>query len=280
MGTGIAPGASITPTFLTFPLQTVGTVSAQQTVTVASTGSSQLTVASVVITGEFTQTNNVVGNLQSGAAGSIEVQFRPLAPGTLTGSLVITHNAANSPVTIALSGTAQAAVPGIAASLSSILFRAAGTINVTLTSTGTAPLSITSSIVAPPAPVSIFTLASALGSATLAPNAQFIVSVKCTPGTTIGVVPSVTTANLIITHNAPGSPLTIPLSYSALKIIEIKQIETKVIELFKPVAAERTEPAGTAAEGTGRAFITPEERPELGPRTLENADADTPNEDS
>jgi hypothetical protein len=271
MGTGIAPVASITPTFLTFPLQTVGSVSAQQTVTVASTGSSQLTVASVALTGEFTQTNNVVGNLQSGAAGSIEVQFKPLAPGTLTGSLVITHNAAGSPVTIVLSGTAQAAVPLITSSSSSLAFRAAGTINVTLTSTGTAPLSITS--IAITGATAVFSQTNTLGVGTLAPNAQCTISVKCTP-------PATTTAagSLVITHNAAGSPLTIPLSYSAVKIIEIKRIETKIAEVFKPAVAGPAEPFEPAAEGTEKAFITPEERPALGPQTLDKAEPEPPSE--
>jgi hypothetical protein len=56
----------------------------------------------------------------------------------------------------------------------------------------------------------VFSLPNPRGAVTLTPNAQYIISVKCTP------VGTATTASgrLAITHNAAGSPLTIPLSYS------------------------------------------------------------------
>jgi hypothetical protein len=278
-GTGIAPAATFTPTFLTFPAQTVGTTSAQQTVTVTSTGTSQLTISKVSITGEFSQTNNVA-NLQSGATGSIEVQFSPLAVGTLTGSLVIIHNAATSPTTIALSGTGQAAVPAVTASSSSLAFHGSGTLNVTLTSTGTAPLSITN--IAITGATTVFTQTNGCGVGVLAPNAQCTISVKCTPGTTAA------TASLVITHNAAGSPLTIPLSYSLLKVIDTKVVvvDTKIIDTVKAAALKPESsvpadtPAGEASEAaTQRAFITPEERPAVGPQTSENASDQPPSED-
>ncbi len=265
-GTAVAPVAAITPTFLTFAIQTAGTVSANQTVTVASTGNSQLTVSSVSITGEFSQTNNCVGNMQSGTTGSIEVQFKPLAAGTLTGTLTIVHNAAGSPTTIALSGTGQAAVPAVTASPASLTFHAAGTLTVTLTSTGTAPLSITN--IAITGATTVFSQTNGCGVGTLAPNGQCVISVKCAPGTTA------VSGSLVITHNAAGSPLTIPLAYSLLKLIDGKSllIDTKISDVVKlPVAAREStiEPETPLAEGseaaTGRAFITPEERPAVPP---------------
>jgi hypothetical protein len=262
MGTGVAPVAGFTPTFLTFPIQTVGTTSAQQTVTVTSTGNSQLTVSSITITGQFVQTNNAVGNLQHGAIASIEVQFKPLAVGAQAGSLVIVHNAPGSPTTIALSGTGQAAVPGASASPTSLAFHAAGTLNVTLTSTGTAPLSITN--IAITGATTVFSQTNGCGIGTLAPNGQCIISVKCTPGSTSA------SGNLVITHNAAGSPLTIPLTYSLLKIIETKIIDTKVIETkladaIKASALSTGTPVvGVNEAATQSAFITPAERPVVG----------------
>src|SRR5207247_7361126 len=61
-GTGGAPGATLSPTSLTFPSQDVGTTSAPQAVTLSNSGSGPLSVSSIAITGanrgDFAQPHN------------------------------------------------------------------------------------------------------------------------------------------------------------------------------------------------------------------------------
>lgn len=84
--------------------------SAEQTVTLTNTGSSSVTISGVSVSGPgFTASGSAsgltVGPRQSTSVGAT---FTPFTTGNLTGSLTITSNAQNSPVTIALSGTGVA----------------------------------------------------------------------------------------------------------------------------------------------------------------------------
>ena len=106
-GTGLAPGATLSPTSLTFPGQTVSTTSAPQTLTLSNTGSGALTPLMIGVSGDFGQTNNCGGSVASGSNCTINVTFTPTASGARGGTLTVTDNAANSPQTVALSGTGQ-----------------------------------------------------------------------------------------------------------------------------------------------------------------------------
>jgi len=104
-GTGAAvPAVTLSPTSLTFPGQSVGTASAIQTVTMSNTGSTLLTITSIVTTGDFSQTNNCPPSLAVGANCTISVVFTPTAAGSRSGTLTITDSAANSPQTVTLGG--------------------------------------------------------------------------------------------------------------------------------------------------------------------------------
>jgi hypothetical protein len=234
MGTGIAPAVTFTPTTLQpFPGITVGNTSAPQAITVANTGTAPLTVSSITTTGAdpgdfIPQPNSMI--LQGGTSENIQVSFKPAAAGTRTANLVIVHNATTpttpSPMTIVLSGTGQAAAPAVTASPTSLEFLAAGTLNVTLTSSGNAPLSITSINII--GATTVFSLPNPHGAVTLAPNTQYTITVKCTPGTTAA------TGSLVISHNAAGTPLTIPLSYS-LRVISIGNLGLSQIHIAETI---------------------------------------------
>lgn len=229
MGTGVAPAVTFTPTTLQpFPIVTVGNTSAPQTVLVANAGAAQLTVSSITMTGAdpgdfITQPSNM--SLPGGASENIQVSFKPAAAGTRTANLVIVHNAPTpttpNPMTMVLSGTGQAAAPAVTASPTSLAFLAAGTLNVTLTSSGNAPLSITSITIF--GATTVFSLPNPHGAVTLAPNTQYTITVKCTPGTTAA------TGSLEISHNAAGTPMGIPLSYS-LRVISVTALGSQPIE--------------------------------------------------
>jgi hypothetical protein len=104
-GTGAAvPAVTVSPASLNFPGQSVGTASAAQTVTMSNTGSTLITIASIVTTGDFSQTNTCGTTLAVGANCIISVIFAPTAAGSRTGTLTITDSAANSPQIVPLGG--------------------------------------------------------------------------------------------------------------------------------------------------------------------------------
>src|SRR5207248_125423 len=111
-GTGGSPVASLSPTSLTFPSQTVGTTSAAQAVNLSNSGSAALTITSIAITGtnsgDFAQNNNCPlspSTLAAGAKCTINATFTPSATGTRSATLTVSDNATGSPQTVALSGT-------------------------------------------------------------------------------------------------------------------------------------------------------------------------------
>src|SRR5438270_144035 len=104
------PGASVSPTSLTFGSQTVGTTSAAQTVT--------LTITSIVASGDFAASNTCGGSLAAGGNCSISVTLTPTASGTRTGSLSVTDNATGSPQTVSLTGTGSSTAADFSLSVS------------------------------------------------------------------------------------------------------------------------------------------------------------------
>jgi hypothetical protein len=103
-----APGVNFCPTNLQFGNQTVGTSSPSQLVTLNNSGSISLTVISIGITGNFSQTNTcgpLPATIPAGMACSMSVTFTPTTSGALTGTLTVTDNVTGSPHTVALTGT-------------------------------------------------------------------------------------------------------------------------------------------------------------------------------
>jgi len=116
-GTAVQAAVSILPAPLIFGSQSVGTSSAAAPVTVTNTGAtgSNLQITSISLAGtnpgDFTETNNCTGNaVNIPAAGTctIQVAFAPVcaSPAARSATLTVADNAANSPQSIAISGTA------------------------------------------------------------------------------------------------------------------------------------------------------------------------------
>src|SRR5205823_1443212 len=93
-GTGVAPGATLSPTSLTFASQNVGTTSAPQAATLSNSGSAPLSISSIAITGadsgDFAQTNACTNSHAPSLQCALPVSFRPAATGTRTGTLTVT----------------------------------------------------------------------------------------------------------------------------------------------------------------------------------------------
>lgn len=108
-GTGAASTVSLSTSSLTFPIQImVGTPSISQSVTLNNTGTGTLTIASIVPSSGFSETDNCDASVSAGGSCTINMTFTPTAVGTLTGALTITDNSngvAGSTQTVTLTGS-------------------------------------------------------------------------------------------------------------------------------------------------------------------------------
>ncbi|WP_263373408.1 choice-of-anchor D domain-containing protein [Granulicella aggregans] len=107
-GTAVAvPTVALTPGSLTFPLTIVGARTDPQQILVTNAGAGQLTVASVSITGDFTETNSCINQSVTGPYScGILVTFAPSAPGTRTGLITVTGTQPGQQAKAILTGTA------------------------------------------------------------------------------------------------------------------------------------------------------------------------------
>jgi hypothetical protein len=120
-GTAAAAAIQLTPsaTSLSFGNVTVGS-SGTNELTVKSTGNTNASISKVAVSG----TGFVLGSsaasvtLDPSQSESYTVNFDPKAAGSVTGTLTITSNAANSPLNISLSGSGAAAAANHTVALS------------------------------------------------------------------------------------------------------------------------------------------------------------------
>ena len=110
------PAISVSPTSLAFGEVNVGSTTGPLTVTVTSSGTANLTISGVSLSGGnvFAMTNGcpVGAALSPGAACTISVTFAPTASGSFADNLAIVSNASNTPtVNVALSGTGKSTTP-------------------------------------------------------------------------------------------------------------------------------------------------------------------------
>jgi len=116
-----APSVSISPAALQFSMQQVGSKSTAQSALLRNTGSSPLSIASITVSGDFTESDDCAGGVAAAAQCSFSVTFAPTASGHRTGAITLADNAAGSPHVIILSGDASAG-PAAALSPTSLAF--------------------------------------------------------------------------------------------------------------------------------------------------------------
>jgi sugar lactone lactonase YvrE len=148
--TTLSPAVTLSATSLTFSNQAPGTTSAPQAITVTNTGSASLTISSLQASGDFAQTNTcptAPSTLDSGANCSINVTFTPTTGGPLNGAITLKDSAADSPQRVALTGTgigpAVSLSPGSLNFGIQLLTTTSAAQNITVSSSGTASLTIT-----------------------------------------------------------------------------------------------------------------------------------------
>jgi hypothetical protein len=302
------PPISLSQSSLSFGAVMLTTTSAAQAITLTNNNTTAVNPSPTLggtNSADFTITSNTcAASVPAGGNCSFSVTFTPVAVGQRTAQV----NISGSTDTVVLLGVG--AQPQASASPSSlppfgnILLTDSSSQIVTLANTSSGvsqwPLTVSSIAIQPtgtePGSGDFSQTNSCIppgGNGVLQPGAQCTITVQFTPSAT-----GARSAQLVITHNAPGSPISIGLSGSGIKAKDTKEKEKEIIkdrkdakEVEKAVvekavvvesvartnaggsaaAATETVPAGTAAagdeSGTRKAFISPEERPPLKPPT-------------
>jgi hypothetical protein len=216
--TGTAPVVSITPTTLKFVSTKVGSTSVAKVVTLKNTGGTilKITAGGIKLAGtnatSFIETTTCGATVAAGASCTISVSFKPLVAGALTASLTVADNAAGSPQSVSMSGTATAVVPVVLLTPKTLTFLSTtvGTASavkvVTLKNTGKGVLNITTGgIKITGAQATSFTKTTTCG-ATVAPAVSCTISITFKPKAT-----GAAAASLTVTDNAATSPQAVSL---------------------------------------------------------------------
>ena len=200
-----AAGLSAVPNPLAFPNQAINTTSAPQAVKLGDAGSAPLGISSIVMTGDFAQTNNCGEKVAPAATCSVNVTFKPTAVGTRTGAMTITDTAAGSPQTVKLTGYGASGAVSLSANSLDFGSVPVGTTSasqaVTLTNVAQSPLDI-SSIQA----LGDYSQSNTCGSV-VSSGGSCTITVTFSPASAGTIVGSV-----VITDSAADSPQTITLT--------------------------------------------------------------------
>jgi HYDIN/CFA65/VesB family protein/centrosomal CEP192-like protein/ASPM-SPD-2-Hydin domain-containing protein len=198
-------------TTLSFGNLSVGS-NATQTLTFTSTGTGTVNIVSASIsgTGFAAVGGSPLSAILVGQSGTIQIQFAPQSAGAVTGSLSIVSDAANSPLTVSLTGTGTQ--PGLTISPVSLNIG-----NVTVGQSSTQAVQLTNSgnvnVVVNLATLSGsgFTMSGLTLPATLTGGQSLSFNVQFAPRVGGGVAGSI-----LFTDNAPGSPQILSLSGSGI----------------------------------------------------------------
>ena len=241
-GTGIAPGATLSSTSITFADQIVGSSSSVSIITLLNSGGAGLTVTGVSITGankgDFSQ-NNTCTKVVAGGTCQINVTFKPTATGTRTATVSVADSATGSPQTASLSGTGIAATVTLSPSTLSFgnvnVGTTSGAQTLTLSNAGNATLTITSLIVSGLDPGD-FSQTNNCGSS-LAPATNCTISVTFKP-----VAAGSRQASISVSDNAAGSPQSVSLGGTGI---------ASSVSFSTSSIAFQAQPIGTSSPANG-----------------------------
>jgi hypothetical protein len=215
-GVGVQPAISISPASFNFGNVVAGQ-NGSKSFTVTNTGSASLTISqlSISATGYSVNGLSVPSTVAAGSSVTFNAVFAPTATGSLPGTVNIVSNAANSPTTVALSGTGVAATKTLSFSAPTLAFgnvniaSTTATLSETITNTGNSSVQISAITVSGTG----YSLNGA-GAVTLNPSQTFTFSVIFDPSAAGAVSGSIT-----VTSNASGSPGTITLTGTGVQAV-------------------------------------------------------------
>ncbi|HTC88958.1 MAG TPA: choice-of-anchor D domain-containing protein [Bryobacteraceae bacterium] len=198
-----APVASLTPASVAFGSQLEGTTSASKTVTLKNTGDGPMQVSSMIATASFNQSNTCGTSIQPGSQCTIQVSFAPTAVGPASGSLTISDNAGTQTVTLTGTGSAPVTLSSTSLNFSVVAIGdTSAAKNITLTNHGKVSLNFGGIVTSAGFAVAINTCGSSV-----AAGSSCKVGVTFSP-TATGAI----TGTLTFTDDALNSPQTVALT--------------------------------------------------------------------
>jgi hypothetical protein len=207
IGTANAPAVAISPSLVQFSIRAVGSVSQPNTSLLRNMGSSALTISSITISGDFTETDTCGTSVSAAATCTFTVTFTPTAPGPRFGSILVQDDGAGSPHFINLVGDGSTAI--VALSSTSLTFpslqigQPSPQQSVTLTNNGNATLSLNN-----------IALTGDYAQTNDCPSALGVGSVCTFQITFTPTAGGARNGALILTDNAPDSPESVTLTGS------------------------------------------------------------------
>ena len=225
-GNGVRPAESgqltVHPVLLDFGDVTAGT-SQGQAVTLTNSGNGSLTVGEISVIGtEFSVTGMAIPlTLGVGESATLSVAFEPPLVGSVTGSISLTSDAANSPTLISLAGNGVSSNGLLSLTPASLDFGdvtvgSSATRSVTLTSSGSTVVLVSTSEVTG-AEFSVAGLALPLN---LSPGETVTFSLTLTP-TAAGSV----NGNVALASDASNSPTVVSLTGNGIDAVTSKVVD-------------------------------------------------------
>jgi hypothetical protein len=212
-GTGIQSAVELSTKSLNFGNQVWQATSATKTVTITNSGTANLTITSIAVTGsnaaDFAETNTCGNSLAPNASCSINATFTPKALGARSAAVTLTDNAANSPQTVNLNGTGTTSVSFTPKSWnfgSHKVGQSSNPMTVTVTNLGTTKALTVNSITLTGANLADFSQTNNCGTS-LGAGKNCTINVTFTPAKT-----GARSATLNIKDNDPASPQQVTLT--------------------------------------------------------------------
>lgn len=230
-------------------------------VTLTSSGTAPLTLSNISVAGASFQVANVTypsgisgfpAILQPGQAVVLQMAFAPTAVGAASGSVLITDDASGGSQSVSLSGTGTAVpVPGLAASSTALNFGSvtvgsSSALSLTLTSNGTAPVTIMNLALNAP-----FSIAPTTLPVQLQPGQQLALQVTFSPQAAGG-----DTAELTVNSDASSGPLLVSLGgtgvAASVPVLQVNSTSLAFGQVVVGQSASRT----LVISNTGQAPLT------------------------
>jgi len=226
IGPAPTPVVSISPSSMTFPGTAVSTASAPQTVTVTNAGTGDLLISAIGFSGtnpgDFSVANDLctAATVVGGATCTFDIVMTPAAAGNRAANVAITHNASGTPWALGVAGTGFVPTGALTLGSSALTFAdtAVGAVSapgaLTLTNTGTAPLTIIGFALTGANPGDFQVTSDTCSGIALAVSASCTVGPQFAPAT--GGTGGARSATLVVSDTTPASPHDVLLSANAL----------------------------------------------------------------
>jgi len=248
-GTGAGTGQlNAAPATVSFGTSPVGS-STTQPVTVTNSGTDTVNITNTAVSGSAFSlaSSSMPTSLAAGQSATFNCKFSPKAAGAASGSVVISSDAADSTLTVALSGTGadSASLSAGAVSFGSVQVGKSQQQSATITNTGGSSVTISAATVSGAG----FSLSAGSSSVTLAAGGSTSIGITFAPQAAGSA-----TGSLVISSDAPTPTLTVPLSGTAVTAGTLAVAPSSLS--FGSVASGSTQTLQATLSNTGGSSVT------------------------